>query len=396
MTLVLIGLCGGGRECLTLGALDVLRKAGPLEGATSPLIVSRRRDDIVAWLETSEGGVVFDSTFDSVPYPSSPNEGIGVADAVLAAARQRDVVYLVPGHPVLSERSSVRIYLAAREESIPLRVMALEPSPTRSSLSDYGSLVELMARLRDPVTGCPWDLEQTPATLRRYVIEEAYEVVEAIDSGVAPKIAEELGDLLLQVVFHAQLAREAGLFDSGEVIDRIVEKLIRRHPHVFGDISVDGAEQVLVNWEQIKRSEKGYEDRVSVLDGIPKDLPALMRALEVSKRVVKVGFEWPTVNEVLDKVEEEIAELRAEIAVGDTKRAEQELGDLLFTLVNVARQLKIDPEEALRTMTHRFGARFRRIEEHAVATGRTVHELTLDEMEAVWQAAKRDSREAKT
>ena len=245
-----------------------------------------------------------------------------------------------------------------------------------------------MARLRDPQGGCPWDREQTPLTLKRYVIEEAYEVVEAIDAGDPAKLAEELGDLLLQVVFLSQLFREQGVFDVRDVTRTIVEKLVRRHPHVFGDVSVTGTDQVLANWEQIKRGEKGYEDRVSILDGIPAGLPALMRALEVSKRVVKVGFEWPGVAEVLDKVEEEIAELRAEIAAGDTARAADELGDLLFTLVNVARQLKIDPEDALRRMTLRFAARFRHIEAHAAATHRTLSELSLAEMEAAWQEAK--------
>ena len=169
-----------------------------------------------------------------------------------------------------------------------------------------------------------------------------------------PSSSEELGDLLLQVVFHAQLAEEAGAFALPAVTQSIVEKLIRRHPHVFGDLSVSGTDEVLQNWEQIKRGEPGYETRTSILDGIPPALPALMRALEVSKRVVKVGFEWPTVAEVLDKVEEELAELRAEITAGDTARTADELGDLLFTLVNVARQLKIDPEDALRRMTQRF------------------------------------------
>ena len=257
-----------------------------------------------------------------------------------------------------------------------------------SATPDVQSLVDVMARLRDPQAGCPWDREQTPQTLKRYVIEEAYEVVEAIDSGDPVKLREELGDLLLQVVFLAQLFQESGDFDVRDVARSIVEKLIRRHPHVFGDVSVTGTEQVLANWERIKRAEPGYEDRVSLLDGIPAGLPALMRALEVSKRVVKVGFEWPGIGEVLDKVEEEIAELRAEIAAGDTARAAAELGDLLFTLVNVARQLKVDPEDALRRMTLRFAARFRRIEAHAAATNRRLSDLPLAEMEAVWQAAK--------
>ncbi len=254
--------------------------------------------------------------------------------------------------------------------------------------ADVQRLVDVMARLRDPQAGCPWDLEQTPQTLKKYVIEEAYEVVEAIDLGDTAKLREELGDLLLQVVFLSQLASEQGRFTLGDVACEITDKLIRRHPHVFGDVSVTGSEQVLTNWERIKRGEKNNADRASILDGIPAGLPALMRALEVSKRVVRVGFEWPDVSEVLDKVEEEVRELRAEVAAGDTGRAADELGDTLFTLVNVARHLKVDPEDSLRRMTHRFAARFRHIEAHAAATGRNVEDLSLAEMEQLWQDAK--------
>ena len=252
-------------------------------------------------------------------------------------------------------------------------------------------LVDVMARLRDPQAGCPWDREQTPQTLKKYVIEEAYEVVEAIDSGDTAKLREELGDLLLQVVFLCQFAAEQGQFTVSEVAQEITDKLVRRHPHVFGGVSVAGSDEVLVNWDRIKRAEKNNADRESLLDGIPAGLPALMRALEVSKRVVRVGFEWPGVSEVLDKMEEEIGELRAEIAAGDTARAADELGDTLFTVVNVARQLHVDPEDALRRMTHRFAARFRRIEAHAAATGRRVEDIPLVEKEAVWQAAKQDT-----
>lgn len=257
--------------------------------------------------------------------------------------------------------------------------------------AQFQRLVDIMARLRDPQTGCPWDREQTPQTLKKYVIEESYEVVEAIDAGSPAKLREELGDLLLQVVFLAQLAAEDGQFTVEDVARGISDKLVRRHPHVFGDVAVTGTDQVLVNWEQIKRGEPGYEDRTSILDGIPAGLPALMRALEVSKRVVRVGFEWPGVSEVLDKLEEEIAELRVEIAAGDTARASDELGDTLFTVVNVARQLKVDPEDALRRMTHRFAARFRHIEAFAAASGRSMQDLTLSEMEELWQAAKHET-----
>ncbi|MDQ2800212.1 MAG: nucleoside triphosphate pyrophosphohydrolase, partial [Armatimonadota bacterium] len=357
---------------LSLGAWNALKSA------SGPRLARRRTHPAIAWLE-SEGGVSFDAAFDAL-------SDAEIVQQVLDAARAGDAVYVVPGHPLLGDPTCIPLVEAAKREGIPLRVFAPAPPPADSA-ADFDALIALMARLRAP-NGCPWDREQTPQTLRKYVIEEAYEVVEAIEAGHPAKLSEELGDLLLQVVFHAQLAREAGDFALADVTRSIVEKLIRRHPHVFGDTVVSGSDQVLQNWEQIKRGEPGYEDRTSILDGIPPALPALMRAGEVSKRVVKVGFEWPTVGEVLDKVEEEIAELRVEIARGDTVRAADELGDLLFTLVNVARHLKTDPEDALRRMTQRFAARFRRIEQHAANSGHAVSDLSLEEMEAVWQAAK--------
>ena len=300
-----------------------------------------------------------------------------------------------------------------RVEVTPL--YALDRAPTHDHLTSvwvppllpdlrppsFDDLVRVMARLRDPDTGCPWDLKQTHATLRRYVIEEAYEVVEAIDSLDTPPaspdapdpadtLCDELGDLLLQVVFHAQLAAEEGLFDAREVCGVIARKLVRRHPHIFGDVKVDGAAEVLANWNAIKATEKSSAGRVSVLDGIPVGLPALMRAMETSKRAVKAGFEWPEIGGVLDKVEEEIAELRAEVeANAPADRIAGELGDLLFTLVNVARRLEIDPEEALRAQLQRFGSRFRYIEAQATGAGRGISDLTLAEMESHWADAKR-------
>ena len=371
--LTLIGLGPSDtKDGLSLGAWDALR-AGP-----GPRFSWAGDHPAAVWLR-SEGGVTFDAAPDGLPNAEA-------AVLVLAAARAGGASCVLSGHP---QTHPLGLLLAetARREGLALRIFCPAPPPAPSP-ADFGALVAIMARLRDPEGGCPWDLAQTPSTLRRYVIEEAYEVVEAIESGVPTKLAEELGDLLLQVVFHAQLAQEAGDFAVEDVTRAIVEKLVRRHPHVFGTVSVSGEDEVLKNWEQIKRGEPGYEDRVGVLDGIPPALPALMRALEVSRRVVKVGFEWPTVGEVLDKVEEEIRELRAEIAQGETARAADELGDLLFTLVNVARHLKIDPEDALRRMTLRFAARFRRIEQHASDMGRVVSDLSLEEMEAAWQAAK--------
>jgi MazG family protein len=375
--LTLIGLGPADtRAGLSLGAWDALRSASGLKMTRS------RLHPAILWLESGAGGVVFDTHLDGLSETKAVTR-------ILEAARAGDVCCAVPGHPLMGDPTCIPLVEAVQRENIPLRVFAPAPLPTNSP-ADLDALTLVMARLRDPETGCPWDREQTPQTLRKYVIEEAYEVVEAIDSGSPAKLSEELGDLLLQVVFHAQLASETAAFALPDVTRAIVEKLIRRHPHVFGTVSVSGSEEVLQNWEQIKRGEPGYEDRTSLLDGIPPALPALMRALEVSKRVVKVGFEWPDVSGILNKVEEEIAELRAEIAAGQTARAGDELGDLLFTLVNVARQLKIDPEDALRRMTLRFAARFQKIERHAAQTGRTVSDLPLSEMEAVWQAAKRE------
>lgn len=286
----------------------------------------------------------------------------------------------------------------------------VSPLPPGQRRPDFDDLVRIMAQLRNPNGGCPWDLKQTHATLRRYVIEEAYEVVDAINAvsegddapDALDHLCEELGDLLLQVVFNAQLAAEQGFFDSGDVCVAIVEKLIRRHPHVFGVerdgemslVKVSGADEVLTNWNAIKAAEKGNSGNpkmVSVLEGIPASLPALLKALETSRRAVKAGFEWPDTGGVLDKVEEEFAELRAEIEAGrnlSKERIASELGDLLFTLVNVARKMEIDPEEALRAQIARFTRRFQHIEARAAETGRPLETLDLAAMEVFWQEAK--------
>ena len=268
------------------------------------------------------------------------------------------------------------------------------PLPADTRPPGLDGLVRVMARLRDPDGGCPWDREQTHATLRPYVIEEAYEVAEAIDANDPDKLCDELGDLLLQVVFHAQLAAEEGVWDIEDVCAAIVAKLVRRHPHVFGSVKVKDANQVLINWNAIKAAEKGNEYRKSVLDGIPASLPALSRALQVSRRAVKAGFEWPDTNAVLAKVDEELAELRAEIAQNAPPgKIAGELGDLLFTLVNVARRLDLDPEEALRGQMSRFEKRFRHIEERARERGAPLDSLTLSQMEAFWQEAKQQEKD---
>ncbi len=276
------------------------------------------------------------------------------------------------------------------------------PLPPESRRAGFGDLLRVMARLRDPENGCPWDLKQTHQSLRPYVLEEAYEVADAIDAlendedDGPQKLSDELGDLLLQVVFHAQIAREAGDFDESDVCQAIVDKLVRRHPHIFGDVKVTGADDVLTNWNAIKAQEKNHETRTSVLDGVPRAAPSLTRALQISKKAVGVGFEWPDLRGIMDKADEEWAELKAEIKTHESgenkKRVASELGDLFFTLVNVARYFDIDPEAALREQIDRFSRRFRHIEAGAKARGVGVETLTLDEMEALWQEAKQNEK----
>jgi MazG family protein len=255
------------------------------------------------------------------------------------------------------------------------------------------TLRAVMAALRKPDSGCPWDLKQDHQTLARYLREEAAEVLEALvahrpeDAITEAHLCEELGDLWLQVVFHAQLAADRGAWDLHDVERTVVEKLVRRHPHVFAEVSVDGAEDVLANWAVIKRGEKGLAPggEPHLLDGIPATLSPLDEALEIGRRCAKVGFEWPDLEGVLDKVKEEVAELQAE---SDPVRVEEEFGDVLFSLMQWARKKGVDPDAALRRQMVRFRARFAAVEADARAAGGWEHR-DLGQMESAWQAAKR-------
>ncbi|MDO8681986.1 MAG: nucleoside triphosphate pyrophosphohydrolase [Armatimonadota bacterium] len=258
---------------------------------------------------------------------------------------------------------------------------------TDKTADEFQKLVDVVAELRSE-HGCPWDRKQNHESLRRFAIEETYEVIEAIDHGSDSKLKEELGDFILQALLHAQIAKERGAFDIADVCAVIREKLLRRHPHVFGEVEVSTVDDVVHNWEAIKSAEPGYEDRKSVLDGIPKSLPALIRAAEMSKRASKVGFDWPDISQILEKLNEETTELSEAIESGDTSHVKREVGDLLFVIVNIARFLDIDPEESLREMLERFSTRFRCIEDRAKSTGRKVSDMTLEEMDAVWDEAK--------
>jgi MazG family protein len=271
----------------------------------------------------------------------------------------------------------------------------------------FERLVELQARLRAE-GGCPWDREQTHHTLRTYLVEEAYEVLEALEAGDDKKFAEELGDLLLQIVFHSQIAREEKRFDVQDVIREIHDKMVRRHPHVFGEAEAKNAAEVLKNWEQLKAQERkakneagkgksgtGQEREESLLDGISRALPAALEGFQLTRRAARIGFDWEKAEDVIEKVAEESAELRREIADGQTDRIEEEVGDLLFAAVNVARFLHVDPEIALKAANAKFSRRFRAMEERAERSGRKLADVLRAEMEELWEVAKEDVTQKK-
>lgn len=254
-------------------------------------------------------------------------------------------------------------------------------------------LTAIMAALRDPDHGCPWDIEQTFATIAPYTIEEAYEVNDAIERGDMDELKSELGDLMFQSVFHAQMAAEAGHFTFDDVVDGISDKMVERHPHVFGDQSRDkSAEQQTRDWEQVKAAERAARGEARVLDGVALGLPALMRAVKLQKRAARVGFDWPDAAHVIDKITEECAELvEARDELGPEK-VHEEFGDLLFVMANLARHLGVDPEHALRDANSKFTRRFNTIEDALHVDGRRPHDSDLAEMDALWEAAKRAER----
>lgn len=254
----------------------------------------------------------------------------------------------------------------------------------------FMQLVDIMAKLRGP-EGCPWDKEQTSDTIKGHLIEEAYEVVEAINNKDYKELKEELGDLLLQVVFHSQLAKETGQFDISDVIKGINEKLIRRHPHIFAGQRVEDTKEVLKRWEEIKKQEKeisGKEKEASYLDGVPIGLPALSYSQRLQTKAARVGFDWPQAIDILEKIDEEITEFKEAISEKEYTEVEKEFGDVLFTLVNLARKLKIDSESALIRVANDFSNRFNKMEKLAREEGRDFTKLTLEEKELLWQQAK--------
>ena len=268
--------------------------------------------------------------------------------------------------------------------------------PTAESLprEPMARLLAVMAWLRDRRHGCPWDIDQTFRTIAPYTIEEAYEVADAIDRDDLPALKEELGDLLLQVVYHSQMAQEAGAFGFAQVAEAIAEKMVDRHPHVFGDARIATAEAQTVSWEARKAAERAAKTAANgpagALDGVARALPALLRAEKIQKRAARVGFDWKQLGPVIDKIEEELGELRVELTAEtvDQTRLTDELGDVLFAVANLARHCKVDPEAALRATNDKFERRFRHIERRLAEAGRKPADATLEQMETLWQEAK--------
>lgn len=262
----------------------------------------------------------------------------------------------------------------------------------------FEKLVDLMKQLRDPETGCPWDIEQTFQTIAPYTIEEAYEVLEAIENDDMNELRDELGDLLLQVVFHSQMAKEAGCFDINDVAASINDKMVRRHPHVFGDAAARSSEAQRGAWETQKAREREAKQTdptclPSALDGVANALPALLRSEKLQKRAARTGFDWTDPEDIFDKLEEETEEVRAAMRADDQAHIEEEIGDLLFVITNLSRRLKVDPEEALRRANAKFTRRFQAMEAMAKASDQPFETLSLSEQEALWQAVKKSEKE---
>jgi tetrapyrrole methylase family protein/MazG family protein len=398
----IVGLGPGDPGLLTLGSLDALRNVGCAVALLAPR-------ELVEYLRGA--GVTIDESLavDEALIVRGSTEAIAAFAARLEALRERDgdVGIGVLGNP-LSDFPGLPPLLRAldarriRSEIVPGMpratlsesiAMPLVPLPPQSAHYSWDDLVEIMARLR---RGCPWDREQTHRSLVPYLIEETYEVVEAIEEEASPEhateaLCDELGDLLLQIVFHAQLATETGAFTIADVVDALANKMVRRHPHVFADAVIEDVDAQWRSWERLKAQEKTGRLRKSRLDGIPRQLGALQRGQRMQEKAARVGFDWRSVEGVLEKLVEEVGEVAEARSAGQSDaRVREELGDVFFTLVNLARTFGIDAESAMRRANEKFLRRFAFMEERAVAQSKTLSDLNLDELEELWQQAKAD------
>jgi tetrapyrrole methylase family protein/MazG family protein len=390
----IVGLGPGDPGLLTLGSRESLRAVGRAATVLAPPELVRFLESdgvkIERRLITDQGlflrgsSEVIDTFVSSIDHEDlglgvlgNPlSDFLGLPILLRALERRGIAAEIVPGMPRATLSASI--------------TMPLVPLPPGSTHHTWDDLVEIMARLR---RSCPWDREQTHASLVRYLIEETYEVVDAIEHGSDGELAEELGDLLFQIVFHSQLATERGKFSVADVIDGLSNKMIRRHPHVFGDVAVADVDAVWANWEQLKSQEATGQSRTSKLDGIPAQMGALQRGQKMQEKAARVGFDWTDARQITEKLSEELRELAdARLRAGDLKpedpHVREELGDVLFTVVNLARRLGIDAEGAMRDANAKFDKRFRYMEAYAVASGKQLNDMSLDELEDLWQQAK--------
>lgn len=387
-TLTIVGLGPSDASLLTLGALERLERAPRVALCNiAPSLEHHLKERGVRLV-----GAPF--------HGSSLLRGVAEAvEAAAAFAEAGDAVLGVPGHPMLDMPGLPHLLRALELRRIDV---VLVPGVPRSALSAAASspllplppialhhsweeLVEIMSRLR---TCCPWDMEQTHESLLPYLVEEAHEVVEAVDERDPKKLCEELGDLLLQIVFHAQIASERGQFAVADVIDALANKMIRRHPHVFGDARISTTQEQMKSWELIKTQEASIKHRESLLDGIPKSLPSLLGSQRLQEKAATIGFDWPKKEDVVEKLREEMDELNEAMATGGRDRVRDELGDVIFTIVNLARRLGVDAEAALRGANVRFRERFASMERFAGGGATALAGRSLDDLDALWRRAK--------
>jgi len=388
----IVGLGPGDPQLLTLGSVDALRRIGRAVALLAP-------PDLTNYLTAQGIAIVRDFVDDGPLLVRGSTDVIDrFADALARGGSDIGVGVLgnplsdFPGLPPLLRALEAR---GARTEIVPGMpratlsasiTMPLVPLPPASAHHSWDDLIEIMARLR---SSCPWDREQTHRTLVPYLIEETYEVVEAIEQNDQSALCEELGDLLLQIVFHAQLGSETGKFTVADVVDALSNKMIRRHPHVFGDTVIEDVDAQWRNWEKLKAQEATGQKRKSRLDGIPKHLGALQRGQRMQEKASRVGFDWPAARDILDKLHEELTELaEARREKQDDPHVREELGDVFFTLVNLTRAMGIDAEAAMREANEKFYKRFSFMEERAAKEGKSLSDMSLDELEELWQLAK--------
>ncbi len=393
MLVRIVGLGPGDPGYLTLGSIDAMRSARWSVTLLAP-------PDLQKALTDAGVELLRDLVPDAAPLVRGSAEAIDhfvsrvkkLGDDILAVGVLGNPLSDVGGLPPLLRALEANGHTTEITPGMPRATlsasmpMPLVPLPPQSQHYSFDELVEIMARLRE---GCPWDKEQTHRTLVPYLIEETYEVVEAIEADDMDALCEELGDLLLQIVFHSQLGSEVGKFTVADVIDALSNKMVRRHPHVFGDAVIEDVESQWQSWEALKAKEKTGLKRKSRLEGIPKHLGALQRGQRMQEKASRVGFDWPGVHGVLDKLHEEMTELaEARRDKQDDPHVREELGDVLFTIVNLARALGIDAETAMREANEKFYRRFAFMEERAAADGKALSDLSLDELEELWQLAK--------